>query len=68
MSEWLDISTAPTDGTEILAATACGYVGIWRFDDQKFNKTPRPYWKSQKEFLGVLWHRERQPIHGSRYR
>ncbi|HDZ38966.1 MAG TPA: DUF551 domain-containing protein [Marinobacter sp.] len=63
MSAWRDISTAPKDGAVLLlmGGQHCSR-GTW--DDQKYNRKPRPYWRSQYGWLmGIIWDRQNQPTH-----
>jgi len=59
MSDWQPIETAPKDKELIL--NFCGKVMVGWWDEQQFNKTPRPYWRGDKEYMGVYWFRVHQP-------
>ena len=41
-SEWLDIETAPKDGTRIIIGKAAGYVMAWASSAYWFNREPCP--------------------------
>lgn len=57
MSEWHPIETAPTDGTDILAASG-DWIAICRWD----SRNPKPYWRAFGPW-GVTAQRQRQPTH-----
>lgn len=50
MSEWRIIETAPEDGTYIIlfrpTAAAWMRVDVGYWDDQRFHKRPKPFWRS----------------------
>jgi hypothetical protein len=61
--EWRTIETAPKDVEVLLYCPAQGCVrGRW--DDDKYNRKPRPYWKNDRTALfGINATRADQPTH-----
>ena len=47
MSEWMDISTAPKDGTYIIVwpPTWPGVTSCAKWDKDEFEINPKPYWR-----------------------
>lgn len=58
---WMDISTAPKDGTDILGGSAEYGVAIYHWDTQKYHKKPKPYWK--RWFHSIPYDRAQPPTH-----
>lgn len=56
---WQPIETAPKD-RELLIWR--GRPCIARWDDQRYHKTPRPFWNDYGVF-GVVWMRDNPPTH-----
>lgn len=54
VGEWQDISTAPRDGTEILAYTTLfgGRVTMAVWDSDKYAKVPKPRFISRESIYG----------------
>lgn len=59
MSDWMDIESAPRNGSEMLLAWPKGRVTIGRFDRQEYHKKPQPFFTGH--FMGKIWERENQP-------
>jgi hypothetical protein len=59
--KWQGIESAPKDGTEILGYEANGGICIYHWDDQRYHKKPKPYWK--RWFYGAGYDRGQQPTH-----
>lgn len=61
--EWQPIETAPTDAEVLLYCPRFGVVrGRW--SDERYAKTPRPYWKNDRTNLfGIQETRKNQPTH-----
>lgn len=59
---WRTIESAPKDGTKMLLNHG-GLVCRGWWEAQKYHKKPRPYWDSDRGFMGVQWHRDHQPTH-----
>lgn len=59
-STWLPMETAPKDRAVVLRR-ADGNTGTGFYDDQRFNRKPRPYWKDDRKYLGVDWMRKNEP-------
>lgn len=64
MSKWMDIETAPKDGTVILV-----YPGTWdysaspaKWNEDQYAKKPRPFW-DRSDAITVGWNRGRVPTH-----
>ncbi len=51
---WQSMDTAPKDGTEISVWTQRGRYDVAKWDSQKYNKNPKPYWDRWNGF-GVIW-------------
>lgn len=66
--EWKTIDSAPRDGSRILLYRPTARYGFnvvfGTYDDNRFAKKPRPYWKHDWENIGgVAESRENQPTH-----
>jgi len=63
MNDWLPIETAPKTGDVLLACPRRGVVrGRW--EENKYAKTPRPYWTHDRErSFGIIETRADQPTH-----
>ncbi len=61
--DWQPIETAPKDVDVLLFCPRFGVVrGRW--SDEKYAKTPRPYWKNDRTNLfGIQETRKNQPTH-----
>lgn len=59
---WSDISTAPKDGTRILAYGNGLRVDVWRWEIQQYHSKPKPYWARENSIYGVLADRACQPL------
>lgn len=57
---WMDISTAPKDGSDILGVRG-DVRKIVRWDADKYNSKPKPYWSTG--FGGKTWDRDHPPTH-----
>ncbi len=62
---WQPIETAPKDGTHVIVwpptwdgVTSCAY-----WDDDKYAKRPRPFWKRSDDLNRVSISRGKQPTH-----
>lgn len=64
-SWWQPIETAPKDGTKILVhCPRLGVCGPAKWDDNRFNKNPRPFWTHWGiEIRGLREVRDDQPTH-----
>jgi hypothetical protein len=62
MLEWQPIATAPKDGKPFLGIRAGRNPEIWYWDEQKYNKRPKPYFASVGH-AGSYTDRENQPTH-----
>lgn len=61
---WRPIETAPRDGTKVLLYCPTRGVVGGRWSDNRYAKTPRPYWSNDLERLyGVQATRFDQPTH-----
>lgn len=49
MSDWMPIETAPKDEKCLIVINDQVYFGYWR--DDKYAKTPRPYWGGEFETI-----------------
>jgi hypothetical protein len=63
-TEWMDIETAPKDGTRIILfyriSADTMVFGAWNED--KFSRHPKPYWTNDNEYLfGIRQTRNEQP-------
>ncbi len=67
MSKWQPIETAPKDKSLILvyrpAALKWGQIDIATWDDDRYAKKPRPYWRSIIRIMGKLDMRAWEPTH-----
>lgn len=64
--EWRTIDSAPKTGESILVypATWGGKnAAIARWDDNKYAKKPRPFWKRDDDFGRVSYSRQTPPTH-----
>lgn len=57
---WQPIETAPKD-RRILLYYGWSVCGCWNLDE--FINNPKPYWLTDKGFLGKTWHKENNPTH-----
>lgn len=64
MSKWKPIETAPQDGTRILVWSTIygGKVVVARYDDDRFSRKPRPYWRIDAAYA-INDSRRNQPTH-----
>lgn len=60
-NEWLDISTAPKDGTKILVLGIGGNIFLSQWDDDRYAKHPKPYWPMPP--FGITRSRSTPPTH-----
>ena len=61
---WRPIETAPKDGTRIILLMGNLGVQVGRWETQKYNKKPVPYWTCDIEaLLGIGSMRDNQPTH-----
>lgn len=65
MAEWMPIESAPKDGTFVIVwpPTWKGVVSCASWDDDKYAKKPRPYWRRADEYGCVGFSREKPPTH-----
>jgi len=64
--EWKSIETAPKDGTAVLV-----YPPIWNgrtvsvahWNDDRYSKRPRPYWKRDDDHNRTTVSRDKPPTH-----
>jgi len=67
MSDWQPIETAPEDQTVLGYRPdrigRGGRVCVMRFDDGRFTRRPRPFWKTYHGGLGVQHDRDNPPTH-----
>lgn len=66
MSEWQPIETAPKHAKRLLLYFPIykGFAVFGRWDDDKYAKTPRPYWTHDMvRGYGVHETRKHQPTH-----
>lgn len=64
--KWRPIETAPIDGTFILVYPPLytkKTCSIARYDDDKYCKKPRPFWRRDDDFGRVTCSREKPPTH-----
>lgn len=62
MSNWQPIETAPKDQWILGWSQKRNRVDMWKWDDQKYNKHPKPYCEDAFR-MGVCFDREHQPTH-----
>ena len=60
---WQPIDTAPKNIVVLLRGPS--WVSCGRWDENKYAKTPKPYWTSDlaAKSFGVHWQRKNQPTH-----
>ena len=65
MPGWQPIETAPTKGRIMLHRPTSGMSepDIGDFDNDCYAKKPRPYWSSERRWMGVSWCRTHTPTH-----
>ena len=66
--EVFSVSEAPPKDREILLFLDGGptfrHWSIGKWDDDKYAKSPRPYWRADAErVMGKVWMRNSQPTH-----
>jgi len=61
--EWLDIATAPRDGSDVLVHRPGERSGIAWWDSDKYAKRPRPMWVDDRSHMGRTWCRDHPPTH-----
>lgn len=68
-TQWRPMDTAPVDRRIMLkrprwhgGPTATMAVGIGRYDQQQFHKTPKPYWTDDQAFYSVVENRKSTPV------
>lgn len=66
MMQWQPIDTAPKDRLILLFWPATGGMSIriacGKWDHDEYARRPKPYWTSDRKFIGVREHRDRPPI------
>jgi hypothetical protein len=62
---WQPIETAPKDGTCVIVypPTFDGLVSCAKWDEDRYAKRPRPYWRRMDAFGQVTRSRDNQPTH-----
>lgn len=68
VGKWQPIESAPKDGTRILLGYSTHiFTGVWavcgEWDDERYTKLRRGYWKHEMHFAGVLAMRSNPPTH-----
>ncbi len=56
-----DMSRAPKD-RRTLAVRSDGKAAIVHWDENRYRKTPRPYWEDDRAYLGKKWCRNNPPV------
>ena len=64
---WRPIEEAPKDGTRVLVYPptweGSGSCSVASWDEDKYSRRPRPFWKRSDDFGRVTTSRERPPTH-----
>lgn len=67
MMQWQPIDTAPKDRLILLFWPATGGMSIriacGKWDHDEYARRPKPYWTSDRKFIGVREHRSHPPTH-----